>query len=385
MESFHVKTDVLVERDLAAGILNLLDRETCTKVAVFTNKHVGKTPAFKKMLEGIEGSGRATMTYIVSSGEPTTDDVNAATEVFRGKGIDMFIAIGGGSVMDLCKSVSALVVNEGVVEDYQGTGKKFMHGVKKICVPTTAGTGCEISGAAVLINEKTAFKRGVVGPGVIPDYALLCAELGVSVPVPMTVGCGFDAMAHAIESYVSSKANRWSRIFSKEAFLKLYYTLPKVCENPDDITLREDMLYGSCLAGYAIDNASTGAAHGMSYGPGIHFHIPHGFAVGIFFPDTMEINIEKGCYDYADLYRLLDEAVPSGDDKQDAEAFVRTLREYGPYVQYMKSLEDYGVTQADYELLCKASMQNTVAYATNPVPFTDDDCRRIYKKLLKIQ
>lgn len=384
MEYFHVKTDVLVESDLATGVLNLLDREGSKKVAVFVDIHVSKGEPLKKMIAAVEASGRPTKLHIVPSGEPTTTDVNRVSEDFRDQGFDMFVAIGGGAVMDLCKSVSALIVSEGVVEDYQGTGKKFMQGVKKICVPTTAGTGCEISGAAVLINEKTAFKRGVIGPGIIPDYALLCGELCVTLPVPMTVGCGFDAMAHAIESYVSSKATRWSRIFSKEAFLKLFYTLPKVCEDPLNIPLREDMLYGSCLAGYAIDNASTGAAHGMSYGPGIHFRIPHGYAVGIFFPDTMEVNIEKGCYDYADLYRMLDDAKPTGDDKQDALAFVDVIRNYGPYATYMKKLEDFGVTPNDYELLCKASMQNTVAYATNPVPFTDDDCRKIYRKLMNL-
>ena len=385
METFHVKTDVLVESDLAAGVLTLLDQEGSTNVAVFVDEHVSKGEPVKKMVRLVKKSGREIQLYVVPSGEPTTADVNQLAEVLRDKQIDMFVAIGGGAVMDLCKSVSALVVSEGVAEDYQGTGKKFMKGIKKICVPTTAGTGCENSGAAVLIDERAAFKRGVVGPGIIPDYALLCGELSTSLPVPMTVGCGFDAIAHAIESYVSSKANRWSRIFSREAFLQLYYTMPKVCQAPEDVQLREDMLFGSCLAGYAIDNASTGAAHGMSYGPGIYFHVPHGFAVGIFFLETMEINIEKGCWDYADLYRALKEAKPSGDDRLDSLKLVEVLRSYEPYVKYMKKLEDFGVTPSDYELLCKASMQNTVAYATNPVPFTEDDCSRIYRKLLRLE
>ena len=385
MEYFHVKTDVLVEKDLAAGVVSLLDRENSTNVVIFVDIHVAEHAAVKKMIEAVRKSGRSTALQIVPSGEPTTADVNRLTEHFRNQRTDMFIAIGGGAVMDLCKAVSALVVSEGVAEDYQGTGKQFLHGIKKICVPTTAGTGCEISGAAVLINEKASFKRGVVGPGIVPDYALLCAELSLSLPVSMTVGCGFDALAHAIESYVSSKATRWSRIFSREAFLQLYDTLPKVCREPDNIQLREDMLYGSCLAGYAIDNASTGAAHGMSYGPGIHFHIPHGFAVGIFFLETMETNIKKGCWEYAQLYRMLKDAVPTGDDKQDSLALVKTLRSYEPYIKYMKKLEDFGVTQDDYQFLCKASMQNTVAYATNPVPFTEEDCQKIYKKLMNLE
>ena len=99
----------------------------------------------------------------------------------------------------------------------------------------------------------------------------------------------------------------------------------------------------------------------------------------------METNIKKGCWEYAQLYRMLKDAVPTGDDKQDSLALVKTLRSYEPYIKYMKKLEDFGVTQDDYQLLCKASMQNTVAYATNPVPFTEEDCQKIYKKLMNLE
>ena len=218
----------------------------------------------------------------------------------------------------------------------------------------------------------------------VPTYALLCAELGASLPVDLTVGCGMDAIVHAVESYVSPKANELTRLFSREAFLRLYEALPKVAEEPGNLQCREEMLLGSCLAGYAIDNASTGAAHGMSYGPGIHFHVPHGFAVAIFFPDTMEVNIRNGCHAYAELFRSVPGVRASGDDRQDALAFVRLMREYGPIVRYGKTLFDYGVKGGDIDLLAKASMQNTVAYATNPGPFTIEDSYAIYHKLLGV-
>lgn len=384
MQYFHVKTDVLVERDLAAGVSHLLDKEGSRAVAVFADEHVARHPAVSRMLSNVLEQGREIELRSIPSGEPTTDLVNELAEIYRGRGLDMFVAIGGGSVIDLAKSVSALIENEGVIEDYQGTGKQLVRGVRKICVPTTAGTGCEISGAAVLINTRSAFKRGVVGSGVVPTYALLCAELGVSLPVDMTVGCGMDAIVHAVESYVSPKANDLTRLFSREAFLRLYEALPKVVEEPENLEYREQMLLGSCLAGYAIDNASTGAAHGMSYGPGIHFRVPHGFAVAIFFPDTMEINIKNGCHAYAELLRSIPGARADGDDRRDAEAFVRLMREYGPIARYGKTLFDYGVGREDIDLLAKASMQNTVAYATNPGPFTIEDSYAIYKKLLGV-
>ncbi len=384
MQYFHVKTDVLMERDLAAGVVHLLDKEGSRNVLVFADEHVAQHPAVAKMLSAAGEPGRKIELRSIPSGEPTTGLVNELAGIYRGRGLDMFVAIGGGSVLDLAKAVSALIENEGVIEDYQGTGRQLTAGVKKICIPTTAGTGCEISGAAVLINTRSAFKRGVVGPGVVPTYALLCAELGASLPVDLTVGCGMDAIVHAVESYVSPKANELTRLFSREAFLRLYETLPKVAEEPGNLQYREEMLLGSCLAGYAIDNASTGAAHGMSYGPGIHFHVPHGFAVAIFFPDTMEVNIRNGCHAYAELFRSVPGVRASGDDRQDALAFVRLMREYGPIVRYGKTLFDYGVKGGDIDLLAKASMQNTVAYATNPGPFTIEDSYAIYHKLLGV-
>ncbi len=384
MQYFHVKTDVLVENNLADGVLHLLDKEDSKHVLVFADSHIAELPPIKNMMGKVEKSCRTIELRSIPSGEPTTAQANQITAEYRGSDIDMFIAIGGGAVMDLAKSVSALMVNECVVEDYQGTGKLFTSGVKKICVPTTAGTGCEISGAAVLINSDKAFKRGVVGPGIVPTYALLCAELSTTLPISITVGCGMDAMAHAIESYVSPKANDFTQLLSKEAFLKLYYTLPKVIEDPTNLKLREQMLIGSCIAGYAIDNASTGAAHGMSYGPGIHFHIPHGFAVGIFFIETMKVNIDRGCHTYAGLYRALNETISSGNDKKDAESFVDVIDNYEPWVKFGKTLFDYGVKKDDIDLLAEASMQNTVAYATNPVPFTLEDSYSIYKRILQI-
>lgn len=224
MQYFHVKTDVLMERDLAAGVVHLLDKEGSRNVLVFADEHVAQHPAVAKMLSAAEGPGREIKLRSIPSGEPTTGLVNELAGIYRGRGLDMFVAIGGGSVLDLAKAVSALIENEGVIEDYQGTSRQLTAGVKKICIPTTAGTGCEISGAAVLINTRSAFKRGVVGPGVVPTYALLCAELGASLPVDLTVGCGMDAIVHAVESYVSPKANELTRLFSREAFLRLYET-----------------------------------------------------------------------------------------------------------------------------------------------------------------
>ena len=256
--------------------------------------------------------------------------------------------------------------------------------VKKICVPTTAGTGAEISKYGVLINEEAKYKRGVTGPGVSPEYALLCADLGTSLPVGPTVACGMDAMAHAMESYVSAWATRMSKMYSKKAFCLLYKTLPLVTENLEDVDLREQMLYGSCLAGCAITNANTGACHGMSYAPGVYFKVPHGVAISIFYVESMLVNIDKGCVTpYAELYEALGYE-RSGDDTKDAYAFAKLMSEFEPLVKYGKTLFDYGVKKEDCEWLAAEAMKNVGGFRSNPVPCDLNDGLRCYRKALGI-
>lgn len=390
MESFAVKPEIRIERDLAKGIAEILEGEKSSTVLVFADMHVYQHPQVSRMMEAIS-EGRKTELVKLPEGEPTTAMVNEYADAYRDwadwkEGNGMLIAIGGGAVMDFTKALSGMLIYEGKVERYQLELIPYQNDVvKKIAVPTTAGTGAEIAKYGVLINEETKYKRGVTGPGVPPNYALLCAELGVTLPVGPTVACGMDAMAHAMESYVSAWATRMSKMYSKEAFVRLFHALPKVVEDLTNIDLREEMLYGACLAGCAITNANTGACHGMCYAPGVYFKVPHGVAVSIFYVETMLINIEKGCTTpYAELYEALGYE-RSGDDEKDAFAFAEVMRNYEPLVKYSKTLFDYGVKQEDCEWLAKEAMKNVGGFRSNPVPCDLNDGLRCYRKALNIE
>ena len=225
----------------------------------------------------------------------------------------------------------------------------------------------------------------MTGPGVPPDYAIICGEMGLGVPQKVTVACGMDAMAHAMESYVSAWATRMSKIYSKEAFVELYHTLPKVAEDLDNVELREKMLYASCLAGCAITNANTGACHGMSYAPGVYFKVPHGVAISIFYVESMLVNIDKGCTTpYAELYEAIGYQ-RSGDDTKDAYAFAEVMRNYPPLVKYSQTLFDYGVKKEDCEWLAAEAMKNVGGFRSNPVPCDLNDGLRCYRKALNIE
>jgi alcohol dehydrogenase class IV len=381
-KSFFVRTEIIVNRNLAEAVLRILVTEESKRVLVFTDVHVIDHQQVSRMIEEISGTRKVELIEI-PSGEPTTDMVNTFTEKYQDWDADMLIAIGGGSVIDFVKALSGMLVYKDRVDDWQANAKPYEKAIKKIAVSTTAGTGAEISKYGVLINPHTKFKRGVVGPCVSPEYAIVCAELGCSVPREVTAACGMDALAHAMESYVSTLATPVSKLFSREAFISLYKALPLVVNDLNNIDLREEMLYASALAGCAITNANTGACHGMSYAPGVFFGVPHGVAISVFFSESILLNIEKGSIKgYADLYEALGNE-RSGDDEKDARKFYELMCEYMP-ISICKTLMDYGVNQSDMELLASFAMGNTAAFVTNPVQIIVDDAYRIYRKALKM-
>ena len=385
MQSFQVRTKIIIERDLSGAVMSILKEESSHAILVFVDEHVQSHPAIEELMLQLKESGYKSELVPLPSGEPTTAMVNEHSRRYSDWGCDMLIAIGGGSVIDFVKALSGMLVYKEDVEKYQVNAIPYMQAVKKIAVSTTAGTGAEISKAGVLINRETNFKRGVSGPACAPDYAIICAGLSTSVPQKVTVACGMDALAHAMESYVSNKATAISKIYSKEAFVRLYRALPLAAEDLNNLDLREEMLLSSALAGCAIENASTGVCHGMSYPPGVYFGVPHGVAISVFFVESMLVNIEKGYVrGYAELYEAIGYK-RSGDDYKDALAFTEVIRVYPPLVKYGQSLCDYGIAQKDMAFLAEKAMGNTVAFATNPVEITPEDGVRIYRKVLNMQ
>lgn len=380
MKTIRIKSQMIIEQNLTEGVMYILEKEQCKNILVLADEHVAQHPDVVNMVDEV-AKNRKIQLMSIPSGEPTTDLVNKITNNYRGVGIDFMIAIGGGSVIDLTKAVSALLVNEGLIEDYHGTGKLLVNGIRKASIPTTAGTGCDVTEAAVLINPSISFKRGVIGPGVGSNYTLICGKLSTSLGKGFTVFCAMDAMAHAVESYVSSKASIVTKMFSREAFQLIYNNLPKVLEAPVNPLLREKLLIGSALAGYAIDNSGTGSCHAISYAPGVLYHVPHSSAITMMYVETIKINIEKGCYTYAELYQSIPGIRPSFDPKTDANAFFDLMRNYEPIIKYRKRLSDYGAKINKLDYLVNEAMKFKAALAANPVEFDNSDAYRVFKEV----
>lgn len=382
MLKFSSKAQIIVADDFTVTVPELCKEEKAGRVVLLIDHFLEADPLVAALLRALQAQGVVAEPHYIRAVEPTTDLVDSVTATLRGRPFDLMIGIGGGSVMDLAKAVSVMVLHEGSVTDYHGTGRPTVRGLKKIMIPTTAGTGSEVTPGAVLVNPKTAFKRALGGPWVCPDYAVLDARLTLSLPEAVTASTGMDALAHAVESYTARCANEVTRMYSRQAFALVANHLSQVIAEPGNLDPRRQVLLGSCLAGYAIFNANTGACHAMAYPMGIYHHIPHGVGVALGLPKVVAINVEKGCELYADLLPLVAGARPTGDRGADAREFSRWLTAFPPLARLDPKLTRYGVGEAQVDFLAERGLDLASALGNNPVEFTKTDAVRVLKQLV---
>ncbi|MFH1725867.1 MAG: iron-containing alcohol dehydrogenase [Elusimicrobiota bacterium] len=377
---FQAKTEVIVSDDLIASVLKVAESERSTKVGVICDKALSRD----KRMEGLAEALRAKYPIVLTMPEaiePTTDRVDEVARIFRGKDVDLLVAVGGGSTLDLAKAVSVMAQTEDSVTKYHGTGEPLPPGITKIMVPSTAGTGSEVTPGAVLVNKETSFKRALGGPQVCPDYAILHAPLTLSMPDHVTASTGMDALAHAIESYTARCANRVTRMYSREAFALAYNNLPKALRDGGDLEARRNMLLGSCLAGFAIFNSNTGACHSMAYPLGIYHEVPHGVAVGLIIPKVVEINIKKGCTQYAELLDVIEGADRGGDAKTKAARFISLFKDFPALPLINGGLSKRGIQKKDVAFLAERGLDLTPALGNNPVEFTKENAVAVLEQL----
>ncbi|MFW9930800.1 MAG: iron-containing alcohol dehydrogenase family protein [Candidatus Thorarchaeota archaeon] len=292
--------------------------------------------------------------------EPTTEIVNYGKEFTLENECHLVIGIGGGSVMDTAKAIAGLINNGGIVEDYHA-GKKFVKPpLPFILVPTTSGTGSEITNNAVIKDEKLGIKKSI--RGLWANTALLDPELTLPLPKTYTAYSGADALVQAIESLVSKSANFISDFFAKEAIKILSMTLPKVVIDLNNIQLREQMMLGSLLDALSFSNGKLGAVHGFAHPIGIKFDIPHGLICGILLPYVMEYNLKVNSVvkKYAWIgdtlsaqkilpsYGICPEQLPKEPFKK-AEWAIRKLKDIFLYIGIPLHLNQIGIKESDID------------------------------------
>ena len=270
--------------------LGELAKELGNRVFLVTDKGLKDAGHEGRALEALSSAGLEVTIFDDVHPNPTTDDVAAGLEVARAAEVDLIIGLGGGSSMDCAKGVNFLLTNGGEMADYWGVGKAAQPMLPMIAVPTTAGTGSEAQSFALIANAETHMKMACGDKKAACRLALLDPELTVTMPASVTAVTGIDAISHALETYVTTKRNPVSQLFSRESWRLLAKAFPRVLEAPTDVEARAGMLVGAHLAGAAIENSMLGATHALANPLSAHFDLTHGIAIGVMLPHVIRFN-----------------------------------------------------------------------------------------------
>ena len=313
--------------------------------------------------------------------EPALELADEGAKIALKEKCDAVVGIGGGSAMDVAKAVAVLAANKGKAVDYLGLNKVPGQGLPKIMVPTTAGTGSEVTFTAVFSRKDLKKKEGMNSPYLYPELALLDPQLTLSLPPEPTAATGIDALCHAIESYTSVNSSPMSELVSLEAIDLISSSLRTCVHDGSNLEAREQMLLGSLYAGLGLANAGVGAAHSLSYPLGGKYGISHGLANTIMLPPVMEFNLPAALAKFAIIAEVMGEQtddLPLRDAAYLAvEAVEALIEDCGIYT----GLEELGIPEEEFPELAKVAMTVARPLENNPRKVTIEDAIEIYEQV----
>ncbi|MDG2048273.1 MAG: iron-containing alcohol dehydrogenase [Halioglobus sp.] len=331
------------------------------------------------ILAALEEAGLSALVFDQVREDPPEVTVQAASDLARSGNVDGVIAVGGGSSMDVAKVVAVLLGGSQGLSDIYGVGQVVGGRLPLVLVPTTAGTGSEVTPVAVITTGETT-KAGVSSPVLLPDVAVLDAALTFGLPPTITAMTGVDAMVHAIEAYTSRhKKNPLSDNLAVKALTLLSRNIRAAVHDGGNSEARGNMLLGACLAGQAFANAPVGAVHALAYPLGGHYHIPHGLSNSLVLPAVLEFNASHADDLYADLAEVVIGAPIAGSASAKSAALIAALRQLVDDVQLPATLQQARVKESDLEMLATDAMLQQRLLMNNPREVSYEDALAIYK------
>lgn len=312
--------------------------------------------------------------------EPPLELADEGAKLALRKKCDGIVGIGGGSAMDLAKAVSVLAAHRGKAEDYLGLNRVPGPGLPKVMIPTTAGTGSEVTFTAVFIRKKLKKKEGMNSPYLYPELALLDPELTLTLPPHATATTGIDALCHAIESYTSVNASPISEMISLEAIGLISDNLRTAVHDGGNLDAREAMLLGSLYAGLGLANAGVTAVHSLSYPLGGKYGVSHGLANTIMLPRVVAFNLPGAREKFVDIAETMGEKVGDLPLREAAYLAVAAVESLIEDCGVLTTLEELKIPEEDFPELAKAAMTVARPLANNPCKMTLDDMVEIYQE-----
>ncbi|HEX6997703.1 MAG TPA: iron-containing alcohol dehydrogenase [Gammaproteobacteria bacterium] len=313
--------------------------------------------------------------------EPIVADFEAAIAHARTAAADAVIGVGGGSVMDLAKLVAAMAKGKQRLPDVVGIGKLEERALWLACVPTTAGTGSEVSPIAVLLDESDLLKKGFISPHLVPDAAYVDPLLTVTMPPSVTASTGLDALTHCIEAYANRVSHPLVDTIALEGVRLIARSLLAAVTNGDDVAARTDMSRGSLYGGMCLGPVNTAAVHALAYPLAGEFHVPHGISNAVLLPHVLAFNLPVASSRYADIARAMGLSA-EGSDEAVARRGLAFIAELARRCGVPMRLADHGVQREDIPRMADGAMAVTRLLRNNVRAVTHEDACRIYEEAL---
>lgn len=378
--SFSIPQDIIVGKGSLVKLPEVAKKLGGTHGFIISGPHLNKMGIVKSCAEALEDVGIKVDAYTETEGNPSVETVDKAAAAFKESGADFIIALGGGSPMDVAKAVGVVAKYGGSITEYEGGGKVPGDIIPLIAIPTTAGTGSEVTAFSVITDHSRNYKLTVFSYKLIPSYAILDPDLLTTAPVSVAAACGIDAMVHALEAYISKDASPFSDAMAEKALELIGKHIRQYVADRSNIEAAEGMLTGSLFAGIAFSWARLGDVHAMSHPVSAFFDVPHGVANAILLPTIVEYNALADCGKYLKIYNYISKT-SAFEDAFEPFMLVDLLKDLNEQLGIPASLSAVGVTEDKFDVMADDAMKSG-NIAVNPRSTTKQDVLALYKKAL---
>lgn len=375
--SFSVPQKITFGKGALDKISDAVSRMKVTKAFIVSGPHLNKAGLVDRLASKLEEAGLTCGRFTETEGNPSTDTVEKAAACFKESGADMIVAFGGGSPLDVAKAVAVLGSYGGKITDYEGVGKVPGPVVPILAIPTTAGTGSEVTAFSVITDHSRDYKLTVGSEFLLPEAVILDPDLITTVPEKTAAYCGVDAMVHALESYISLASSPFSDMCALKALELIGKNIRAYVADRGNVDAAEGMLLGSLFAGIAFSHARLGDVHAMSHPVSAFFDVPHGLANAVILPTVVEYNAVEDCGKYYEIYKRVAQIAVSCDVFTPS-MLVNELRALNESLGIPNSLKKVGVDERKFDVMADDAMKSG-NIAVNPRKTTKDDIIKLYR------
>lgn len=380
--TFSIPPTIITGAGASEKVGEQAKRLDTTNALIVTDPGITKLGYADQIAKNLKNSGIASTIFSDVTPDPTLQNVTDGLKQYQAENCDVIVSIGGGSAIDCGKGIAVKHTNNGKFADYKGVDKIPNPGAPLIAIPTTAGTGSEVSKVTVITDTDRNVKMMMSSACLLPSVALVDPLLSLTTPPHLTAAVGVDALTHAIEAYISKRAQPLTDALALKAIRLISGSLRQAWADGDNISARTDMMLGASIAGMAFSNSSVALVHGMSRPIGAYFHIHHGLSNAVLLLDVMEFSVVGAPKRFADIAVAMGEPIDGLSPMQQADTAISAVERLVNDVQ-MPRLGEIGIDKQKFEQVIEQMAADAIASgspANNPRQATQEEIIALYRK-----